>query len=538
MDYSKPTECLAALDKINAMPLNDAHTLILRMLQALYEALAPVNQHLEVLEALRDPLDRIESELARHYAEQPLPPDSEENRLLKATTKAWSLMARSYAQVARRDVVQRELEGQQPLLAQRRTHYCGRVILEFFRAHRSVPAEHWLELHECFATAENNNWVRIRVNEPHNTTWRAQSTLEAYVAVMLVELANPYARADDELILIMQWAQRFAPYFDVMPTIDRGEKGVYAVVLDEGKAIRPAAHIAPTASVRGFDGKRLGAQIRSAFDQIKAGVSPATLNLGEHLGREKAARLLVSLYRPWGLAACGRRHQRRATRGELAMASDWLAIGFLVSGRVFEQPRFGDNTRSLRQDLTTLTFGERVEEVKPPEVSIDERAEMLGFSQSRWNVLDQSVSGFRIGVNEQFERLEYQQLIAIRPPDSLHFLLAHISWLMFREDGALEAGVHLLAGLPNMIGARVHLLQPGNRTPFSQAFMLPEVKALGVSPTVILPAGWFKSERIIEIYRDGRREQIRLIKPLILGANFVQCTFEYSASEAASASRN
>ncbi len=533
MDYRNPAECLAEIARLNPLEVDRTRTLLTRIVGSLLEAMPALNQHLEVLEAARETIARVQAECARRYAAHPLPPDSEENNTLQSVVGLWQAMARSYAHIARQDAPHGTLAEQLPLLIQRRLHYTGLAVLEYLRAHRAVPNGLWLDLHDCAALAERSGKLRIRVSDPLNEVWRAQSPLEAYIAVLLVELANPFGRSEDEFNLICKWAQRFAPYCDLAVQPDRSRNAVYALDFSQDHALRPLGMLPATDSVRRFDGSRLAAQMQAAFGQLKRGASPASLGLGRDTAASTAARLLVSLYRPWGLGSAGRRFPRRGAKGTTSLCGDWLAIGYHVAGRIFEQPRPYNGLNSLHSDIGLLTFGERAPEATQPisAAERERRAEALGFACVRWQVADQSVSGFRLVQMHEHERLEHHQLIGIRPPDGEHFLLAQISWLMYRNDGVMEAGVQVLPGLPQVIAARVLTLQPGNRTPFSQAFLLPGSAALNTADALVLPQGWFQPNRVLEVFRDGTPWHYRLRKSLAQGPNFEQVSFEILAKQ-------
>jgi hypothetical protein len=72
----------------------------------------------------------------------------------------------------------------------------------------------------------------------------------------------------------------------------------------------------------------------------------------------------------------------------------------------------------------------------------------------RWELMDQSVGGFRLRRSGNGARLDHHQLVGIRPPDADQLLIADLSWLMYRSDGTLEVGVNVLPGVPRVVGVR------------------------------------------------------------------------------------
>jgi hypothetical protein len=103
---------------------------------------------------------------------------------------------------------------------------------------------------------------------------------------------------------------------------------------------------------------------------------------------------------------------------------------------------------------------------------------------------------------------------------------------MYRSDGTLEVGINVLPGVPRVVGVRRTTARVGRREPFHQAFMLPPSPALKTAGALVLPPAWFKKDRILEVQDGEERQQVRLLKVLMRGANFDQCSFEAVEQEA------
>lgn len=527
MDYSQPALCLALLHKLHPIDFRATQETLARMVEGLLEAKPAPNQHLEVLEAARDTLSFAQGELARSYCTHPLPPDQDENNDFGKVASLWQAMARSYTRIAEADREAGTLNDQRALLAQRRLFYQGQVLVEHFRAHRSVVPGTWRALHAAYTSAVALGVAGIRVSEPLNPTWRAQSPQEAYIATLLVELANPYGRNERELNWVMRWAQRFAPYCALDTQLDAQKPTAYGVDTASDTGLRPLGLLAHTPSLLRFDGSALATQIQAMLAQFKRGVKPASLGLGSDCSTNASARLLLSLYRPWGLASSGRRFPRRSKQGEIGLTGDWLGIGFAIKGELFQQPQTVAPKGRLREDISLFTFGERVPLVESTEKAQQRResqALSLGFDLESWSILDQSVGGFRLESRTEVARLEHHQLVGIRPPDMNDVLIGDLSWLMYRADSTLEIGINILPGKPRVVAARQ--LASASRTPFHQTFVLPATPALKAPASIVLPSMWFQADRIIEVRDDDQVRQFQLRKLMVRGTNYDQCSFE------------
>ena len=523
-NFSNPAECLEVLRRLHPTSVDESHRLLSQMVAALLKSPPAPNQHLEVLEAARGAIAFVQTQMSNRYAAHPLPPDSVENETLARVTTLWQNLSESYALVMERDAENSTLLDQYALVCQRRIYYAGYTLLEYYRAHRAMPPTQWTRLHQAYAVAEQREVARVRVADPLNEVWKAQSPTEAYVAILLVDLANPFGRSQREFGWVCRWAQRFSPYSVLQASSDNDAPAKYGLDLTQDHGLRPIGLLAPSDGLRRFDGQRLAGQIQAVLRQFKQGVTPASLGLGEDCPSDSGGRLLLSLYRPWGLSSAGRRFTRRGTRGTLQLTSDWPAIAFYVQGRPFEAPKpFGSSSTVLR-DFNVVTFGERA-----PEAPMDadrRRAVAIerGYFCQTWQILDQSVGGFRMQRHPQGERIEYHQLVGLRPEDVDQFLLAQVSWLMYRADGTMEAGIYMLPGIPEVKAVRQLGLRAGSSEPYQLGFLLPPVPALKTGATLVLPGGWYQPQRVVELH--GRPPlQVRLAELVRRGTNFDQVSF-------------
>lgn len=103
-------------------------------------------------------------------------------------------------------------------------------------------------------------------------------------------------------------------------------------------------------------------------------------------------------------------------------------------------------------------------------------------------------------------------------------LLAQLAWLMQEKGGGLVAGIAALPGRPQAVAARPLTHEPGYAARYDRAFMLPAVPSIGAEQTLILPSGWYRPERLLEVYAEGRM-QVKLQRLVAAGADFERVTF-------------
>jgi hypothetical protein len=534
-DFNQIAQCLAYLRSVNVNDPDAAAEKLATLLEGMAVASPPPSAHLQMLEDLRQSLDFVVTELARRYASHPLPPLSSEQTILHQVVRLWLLMGTNYGFVGQRFTLNAGTipEEQRALLQQRRVYYQTRAMMEFFRARQELPRNMWRDLHGLFQAAQRAGLAASRVPDALNDTWGAQSPLECYVAMLLVDASSPYSRTPREFSWILRWAQRFAPYCSLENSAG-AEAHSYLLEMEADHGLRPAGTLAAPAQAYCLQTVKLAAHIQTLVKKLKAGEAPTTLGLGDDCVQPACARLLISLYRPWGKATAGRKFPRRVTQGRVRLCADLNGAAFFLLGHKFEMPD-EDRTRytSFIRTDRILGLDERVEEAASAKAELLEiRARQQGYVVEPWEVLDQSVAGFRLACREPAIRVEHRQLIGLLPGQTDRLFLAEISWLQYQRDGALCTGISLMPGPPHVVAVRpcgIDRTQVYER--FRLGFVLPEVPALKTEVTLIVPAGLFAEGRLLDVH-DEQPWTARLLKLVSRGSNFDRATFERVVSGA------
>ncbi|PAS98494.1 MAG: hypothetical protein CGU28_01285 [Candidatus Dactylopiibacterium carminicum] len=535
-DFSQPDQSLDFLRNINVTDMDAATSALETLLQGMaISSPEPLGQ-LRVLEEVRPALDYVMGEVSKRYASRPLPPLSNEEETLQQVVRLWRLMENNYGFVVQRLALQDESSHQdkRALLCQRRLRYHSLAMIEFFRAHQEIPADYWRDLHRLFAAAERAGVASVRVSDPLNETWAAQSAQECYIATLLIDAASPYSRTPREFLWLIRWALRFAPHCTLHADRQPGNASSYLLSPEADFGLRPALALPADTPARSLETTRLASHIQVVVAQLKGGVSASPLGLGEDCVQPACARLLVSLYRPWGLASAGRRFPRTAAQGQIRVCVEPAAVAFFMTGKPFTQP---DDVQASFNDFTRteamLALGERVEDIAGKENYLERKALELGYVQELWDVLDQSVTGFRLMRADGSSRIDHRQLIGLRTDARARMMLAEISWLQYQQRGTLCAGISMLPGPPMVLAVKLLAADRRNgREPFRLGFLIPGVPVLKTDPSLIVPAGWFAAERRVEVRADEHVWVAQMTRLISRGANFDRIGFTRQESAA------
>jgi cyclic-di-GMP-binding protein len=528
IDYAQPSQCLAALHALNTTATDDAQRTLSGLLHGMANHPPPPGEHLHILEEMRPTLDFVLAHASQRYASRALPPSSGEENTLEQTVALWQDMARNYGVVFERSLADPAFRERRALLAQRHIQYTAQAMVEYFRARREMAPDLWRLLHGRFLEAERGGVADVRVPDPLNETWGAQSAQEAYVAMLLIDAAGPYSRSPREFTWLVRWAHRFAPYCLLRP-ITEGDAAhaLYALDPAADHGLRPWVQLAPAVGLRGLDTQKLAAHIHAVVGQLKKGVAAASLGLGEDCVQPACARLLVSLYRPWGMASAGRKFPRRRHHGLVRICTDLQGVAFFLEGHEFVQPNDPRRT-SFSQTQVFRVFGARAEGNVNSE-ELQQRALQLGFVQEGWDVLDQSVAGYRLTREAGESRIEHRQLVGLHPGNGEGMLLAEISWMQYMRNGTLQAGTNVLPGPPQVAAVKLHLNERSVRERYRLGFMVPAVPSMKTEMTLIVPAGWFMADRIVEVQHGDTPWFARMDKLVSRGSNFDRVSFTRQA---------
>lgn len=474
---------------------------------------------LATLEALREAVQFVEIEQARRFTNRALPMAEGENIVFADTLALWEQMHLGYLRCLEGVIAgEAGVREQGGLVCQRALSYTGLKMFHCHRAYRLVPGGVWRELHEGYAVAEELGVAEGTVKDYLNRDVNDTSPRIAYMRALLLAMANPNELSQRQLTFVAFLLERWAEKVDVSREAPEGEE-VAPLVADLESEICPERDGPDAAEPRYLDVKRLAKSLRNRIGLLRKGESPAKLALGEDCVQPSCEHLLVFLYRQW----CQVRQPRGAERkrvADAAMAShDMAAIHYYISGHVFKQPgEVKELTQQQRDQIAT--FG-RVSTRDEDDYSV-----VHGFSLENWRLEDESTQGLKMvrRAAEQGKRYSHGQLVGVKPADSKGFMLGQVRWLVQNDVGDLYAGIRLLPGLPAATAVRAVGLNMLDAK-YIPALSLTGVPALNAPPSLVLPSGWFKPNRVIEVYVEGH-VKVRLTEMIERGSDYERVAYE------------
>jgi hypothetical protein len=446
-----------------------------------------------------------------------------EAKVFDATIALWEQMRLGYLRCMESAAKgEAGMRTQAPVICQRALAYAGLRMFHHHRAYRQVPAEDWGALHAIYAAAERMRVVDDPVKDFLNRDVHDTSPRIAYARAVLMAICNPNELNQRQLTFVAFLLERWASKLDVRSQPVAEAEGVPPLLVDLAGDSAPE-RLAPPAAAglkepRYFDLSKLSKSLRNRVGLLRKGESPSKLALGEDCVQPSCEQLLVFLYRQWCQPKAGRGERKQA--GVTAEATSELpAIHYYLSGRAFRQQQGEPKELTQKQRDEIATFG-RVSTRHE-----DDYSNAHGFTLELWELVDESAQGLHIlrRADAPGRRYMHGQLMIVRHARVKSFLLGQIRWLMAAQNGDLNAGIRLLPGLPAATAVRPTGLNVQEE--YVQAVSLTAVKALNSPPTLVLPVGWYKPNRIIEVFVDSSI-RVRLVDLVERGSDFERVAYE------------
>ena len=518
-EFTDARSCAAWLQTVPLVNVAVSHGLLLAQVEALNRfGLAPA-ERLRILELLAEPAAFVQAELAKKFAGKPVPLARAEREAFGSVIAFWDALSQGYQRclnaIAEGDS---ELSGQAALACQRALWCTSERMAVHFKAAQEIGGGDWRLLHRVYAMAEGRRVHEEELADPVQRTHRT-SCRQTYAGTLLVHLANePSDQSAKRLAVVAKWLERWASKVGIGAEPPASELGIPRLAVDLASESGPTHSTLSGESVRFLALDEIARSIRSRVALLRKGETPEALGLGEDLSPPSAEQLLLVVHRRWCEEFKPRASGRRASVAPAQVCTGLPAMHYFISGRPFRQPgEARELTTAQREEIAT--FGRIATRHE------DEHSQLQGFVLEDWTVRDESLGGLRMERPAEGGpgRFVQQQLVAVRPSDAKSFMLGVVRWLSVTQDLELRAGVQVLPGVPQPIAIRPTGLNVVSEK-YIQALMLPAVAVLQSPITLVLPAGWYRPKRVIEVYSD-ELERILLTGLVERGTDFERVSF-------------
>jgi hypothetical protein len=458
-------------------------------------------ERLTCLELLRDKVAFLLGEQRARYVGKTLPLSNTDmagwnvsNALL---TEMESGYRRCYQDAQRDDS---PLGAHAALIIQRIVRYIGLGMLMAGYIYRRFDNAMWMRLHLQWIEAESRGVTTSKVKDSIGTNDGYSSVSQAYVAVMLGQLANILELSPREIEFVDAVIRRFAGKV-VVGTIDTaGAPNAHGVSLAVDLLSNAGASFhalsAAAEHVRFFDVSELSKSLRRRAKKLSEGAEPATVDLPTDWSSSEAYAQLSRLHKLWCEGNAPRPIATIPAEADAIVAFGIAETHFFLSGDLFEQP--GVKRELTRQEMSDIAMFGRVSES-----TIRARYAEFNYGSETWPVVDESRGQLRVLRPANSTRgVAIGRLVGVRLGKAGEFYLSVVRELAEETPGHFTVTLALLPGKPEAISVRSNDGKVRSAT-YTQGFRLPPMESLGTPETLIVPSNLSPRGRSIDIYHQG-----------------------------------
>ena len=522
-------ECAAWLQRVPLANVSLAQPILLRQLKLLHRHDLLPGERAAILEALRRPVIAVQADAASLFAGRPLPLAPPEQAALERTLDLWQTLAQGYLrcffavcddQTGR----SRRLPALPALLAQRTLSVFADWQVDLCRGEELPDAAYWLQLHRVFSAAERLGVEALAVSDPVRHGATPTSALAAYGECNLLSTASAYELPPRHMTWVARWARRWGAKLVLLKAPPEDIRNRAVPLWVDLDSQRPPSHAPqPGGNGRWLDTTELRTSRNTRIALLERGSSPADLQLGDDVTQPAAGQLLQRVLQRWCAGGAKRREERHGASGGCNVVAGFEAVHFHLGDRQpFRAPSRDDATlRREREEFET--FGDRRHSIAAAAAEDDTHVEDWLVTDD-WRVMNESAAGLciarplRAGV-----RIGTGMLIAVRIGSARRYMLACVRWALHGENDTLQAGIQLFPGEARAVAMRA--IEPGEPPGlWRQGLLLPEIPALRVPPSLIMPAGSFRIDRRVEVMVDHQPQIVKLFRVLDRGIEFERCS--------------
>jgi len=508
----------SARDWLKLLPLINVPTAHAEMLEAI-EELNHSNvsglDSLKIIEQFRESAHVLQEGLLSRYTQKAIPLAEIELQTWQNARQLWQAFEYAYARCWHAALSgQTDVAEYMPLLAERTLYYSLKVNTSYYLVHSTIPSEQWAQQFNYYQLAQTLGVAQKKAKDSLIRIGGSATPEHVFIHSLLLNAANPFQYNLRYFLWINDCLEVFASrcsldhIAETLP--NRPAYTIDFAAPDAPERLDKPVKDSQTSISTLFLAQALSKRIKL----LRSGEMPEKIGLGTALSPQAAEALLTDLYRQW----CDHPLERNLTRRE---TQNPVAVGFgltnlhrwMAEGRFAPPPQ--DESQLSSQELMQIRLFGQTSAMNTPVV-------LPQVLTNPWQTIDETATGLRLQRTHDGERISLQQLLIIK--DQQQFLIGSIRWLCDHGND-LQIGVKLLAGQPQAATIRAQDAARFGQTDHTEVLLIPAIVALQVPNSLILPAGWFRQGRLLELWDGHRQTRIRLVSILSRGLDFERIHF-------------
>jgi hypothetical protein len=484
---------------------------------------APV-ERLTSMELLRDKVAFLLGEQRARYSGRTIPLSSGDMAAWNVSRQLLVEMEAGYrrcwADAAREDEA---LNAHAALIIQRIIRYIGLQMLIAGFIYRPFDQAQWMRLHLQWMEAENRGLAHKSVKDSIGAMDGYSSVQQAYVAVLLGQLANIHELTPRQIDFVDAVLKRFGHKVTIAREVPANAQGLNCAVdllANAGCGFHPL--VAPAEHVRMLVLDELSKSLRRRIKKLGEGEEPGSMDLPADWGAADAREQLKRLHRLWCEGVVLRPPATVPDEQEAILSFGIPETHFFLYGDMFEQP---DIKREMtRQEIADIAMFGKVTVATTRSKYAD-----FNYGSETWGIVDESRGHFRLLRPANSSRgVAVGRLVGIKIGKQGTFYLGVTRELLEETEGQILVTVAMLPGKPEATAVRAAESRGRGGPNYVQGFRLPPNESLKVPEMLVLPSGLAKRGGRVDIFHPGHgsAKEVKVLDFVERGADFDRVTIE------------
>ncbi len=537
---------------ISTLPKANLGEMARQLYQGLTELnllLTPTENRLQLLELLRPEVYFVCKHLERHFLNQSIVLDERPRKVANLCQALQNHLATGYKLIIHQ-VAPHYSRDQATVFTtalQRALHCLNGPLVRASQLYCPVQDGLWLELHQIYQIARQQQLHTVQVIEPQALHVRSLSVEQTYVIALM--MGNARCNQMRQLN-IGRLAEALEAWSSLVRLQDAHEDGSL-FALDPGVDKPPryrnlyGEEILPR--LLGINPLNLASAIHQYLELPAEQRAQARLTVPPGVSADLLQHLAVA----WGDVA-ERTFQRIPGQGSLKLCLGMSALHYYLGGRksfseqlqlpaVIQAADFSLKLVNDHDDPWSQAFDTQrgntsstllpFEEIQYPQAESDADGNnaQQDFPVYELNIVNHSPGGYCLAWHKEVpSQLQAGEVIGLQDESGLGWSVAIVRWIRQVRSGGTQMGIELIAPFAQPCG--MQLIGEELNSQYLRSLMLPEVRPLDKPPMVLAPRLPFKEGSKVMMNINGDEKRAALKTRHIASASYNQ--FEYQLFEA------
>ncbi len=482
----------------------------------------------------------LQDTLVRQYLRNPRMSRAVESQLWHAIYNYYREIARLYhtylADLGKKAVLTSEVQA---LLIQRTLRNFRHFMKWRFMRYMHLESKTWQRLHNLYLLAEDSDIQRQpQKTYPHEAG--AHTCESEYLHCLMLNQANAGTLYPRQIDLVDQWLDGWVKSLNLDRQLD-GARHTFNVNLAEDRGARRIRRVSEDSANRYWSSTALVEQMGRMREELRDGVPPVRLGLGEDARMPETSDMLEHLERQWSPLTTRdqRRKNRQAVKKSLEVVYGLDHIIAALKDKPVETndaPLYGDHyaydesvDMHVYGFVTSRTRERRTQMPTSPSAA-------PSYPMESWVMEDESECGYGASISLQsHDWLRVGVLVALRAPHSEAWKVGIVRRLS-REVGDADScsvGIETLPETPDVLS----LYTPGNGGGYyvngvdATNSLLPALAIRLTNPAsskvcLLIDPGQYHPQRIVEIRGLEQVQRVRFGIPVERGEGWLRLCLE------------